>query len=408
MNFFTKAISAQFLHASSSSIPSTKRVLFQTLVSLQQSSFFTSQSRKPRVTKPKEPSRNLPNPPKSDNESVSTLCPERPSEIPFHSNVANSVDLIGFVDCPVQFEVLPQGRYVAKTVVTFSTLESRDLDGFVASSLVSVPSVAIPVVFQGDLAVMVKCSVKENDCLYVSGQLSGDHMSFMTQRNQMNVHLLVQTMNFVENLKRKKPVGSKKLFPEISELESNNIDDFFDEVEEKKDTPKKGVKSFQRKALRVKEFQEWKNLIRNPNEWIDFRESKAKGILNPRHPDFKHVQTHVSLWIASAPEWVLPGLEGLEFNKDSPVVTLEKTKKGKKEKEIGAGEEECWKSLCKNPWEWWDNRSNKKYKSAADFRHKDSGKQLYVNKAPEWALAILPTLSMKGGKIASAGKVATI
>ncbi|CAH9096145.1 unnamed protein product [Cuscuta europaea] len=361
MNVFTKAISAQFLHAPSSSIPSTKRILFQTLVSLQQSSFFTSQSRKPRATKPKEPSRKFPNPPKSDNESKSTLYPERPAEIPFHSNLANSVDLIGFVESPVQFEVLPQGRYVAQTVVTFPRHESVDLDGNVANYLVSVPSVAIPVVFQGDLAVMVKCNVKENDCLYVSGQLSGDHMSFVTQRNRMNVHLLVQTMNFVGNLKRKKPVENKESFPEISELEGNNIDDLFDEEEEeKKGTPKKGVKSFKKKALRVQEFQGWKNLIRNPNEWKDFRESKAKGILNPRHPDFKHVQTRVALWIASAPEWVLPGLEGLEFNNDAPVVTLEKTEKGKKEKEIGAGEEECWKSLFKNPWEWWDNRSNKK------------------------------------------------
>lgn len=42
----------------------------------------------------------------------------RPSEIPFQAKVANSVNLIGYVHIPVQFEASRDGKYWAGTVIT--------------------------------------------------------------------------------------------------------------------------------------------------------------------------------------------------------------------------------------------------------------------------------------------------
>ncbi|XP_031092142.1 protein OSB2, chloroplastic-like [Ipomoea triloba] len=271
MNFLTKAISTQ--------LQSRKCiVLLQTLTSLQQSSLFSSKSREPRVQKAQDPSpRTSFNPPKPEGESKPLpFC-----EIPFHSNVANSVDLIGFVDCPVQLEDLPDGRRVAKTVIL---------------STVSSPSLSIPVVFQGDLAVIAKFHVKKNDCIYVSGQLSGDH------GNQKTVHLLVQIMNFV--------VGLKRELSGISGLENEDDDDDVS-VKQKKGN-KKGFR-FSRKTMNVEQVKDWKDLIKNPKQWKDYRGRKAKGTVKPRHPDFKNEERKVSLWLSDAPEWILQGLEGLEF-----------------------------------------------------------------------------------------------
>lgn len=251
------------------------------------------------------------NPPKPKNESKSLSFSEKPSEIPFHSNVANSVDLIGFVDCPVQFQALPDGRRVAKTVI-FST---TDLEGTSSS-----PSVSIPVVFQGDLAAIAKFHVKENDCIYVSGQLSGDDLPSVMNGNQRTVHLLVQIMNFV--------VGLKRNPTEISGLE-NDDDGVF--VKKKKGN-KKGFSSLNnsRKTMNVEKWKDWRDLINNSKQWKDYRERKAKGTVKARHPDFKNEEKCVSLWLSNAPDWVLEGLEGLEFNNSVP--------KGKAQKQVESAE----------------------------------------------------------------------
>ncbi|XP_019158767.1 PREDICTED: protein OSB3, chloroplastic/mitochondrial-like [Ipomoea nil] len=282
MNFLTKAISTQLFNSSPSPTQSRKCiVLLQTLTALQQSSLFSSKSREPRVQKAQEPSPltspvsfNPPKVPKPENESKPLpFC-----EIPFHSNVSNSVDLIGFVDCPVQLKSLPDGRRVAKTVIL---------------STVSSPSVSIPVVFQGDLAAIAEFHVKKNDCIYVSGQLSnGNH-------NQKTVHLLVQIMNFVVGLKR------------ISGLENEDDDDDDDISVKQKKGNKKG---FTRKTMNVEQVRNWKDLIKNPKQWKDYRGRKAKGSVKTRHPDFKNDERCVSLWLSNAPEWILEGLEGLEFS----------------------------------------------------------------------------------------------
>ena len=42
----------------------------------------------------------------------------RPSEIPFQAKIANSVNVIGYVHVPVQFESSPDGKCWAGTVLT--------------------------------------------------------------------------------------------------------------------------------------------------------------------------------------------------------------------------------------------------------------------------------------------------
>lgn len=36
--------------------------------------------------------------------------------------------------------------------------------------------------------------------------------------------------------------------------------------------------------------------------------------MKAKFPDFKHKESGAALWLNTAPQWVLPGLEGLEFD----------------------------------------------------------------------------------------------
>jgi len=49
--------------------------------------------------------------------------------------------------------------------------------------------------------------------------------------------------------------------------------------------------------------------------------------VNPKYPDFKRKDGSGSLWLNKATTWVLPKLEGLEF--DVPVIKSKKTKDSK-------------------------------------------------------------------------------
>lgn len=54
----------------------------------------------------------------------------RPSEIPWQCKVANSVNLIGQVQIPVQFEASPDGKYWAGTIISQSDGNSVDTPPF--------------------------------------------------------------------------------------------------------------------------------------------------------------------------------------------------------------------------------------------------------------------------------------
>ncbi|CAK9157721.1 unnamed protein product [Ilex paraguariensis] len=126
----------------------------------------------------------------------------------------------------------------------------------------------------------------------------------------------------------------------------------------------------------------WRDLIKNPKQWWDHRENKLNGLVKAKHPDFKHKDSGLALWLKSAPQWVLAGLEGLEF--DVPIGRMKEAKDNKKI--------DSWKNLLEYPDKWWDNRTNKVNAKSPDFKHKDTGEGLWLDASPAWALSRLPPL----------------
>ncbi|KAL6977781.1 hypothetical protein U1Q18_026567 [Sarracenia purpurea var. burkii] len=111
----------------------------------------------------------------------------RPSEIPWQTKVANSVNLIGYVQIPVQFKVSSDGKYWAGTIIY-----QRNDDSFDS------PPFWIPVIFEGDLAHIAVCHLKAKDHVYIAGQLSADPPPFTMSEGQANVQVMVRSINFVE------------------------------------------------------------------------------------------------------------------------------------------------------------------------------------------------------------------
>lgn len=279
----------------------------------------------------------------------------RPTEIPWQPKVANSVNLIGYVQIPVQFKTSPDGKYWAGTVISQQHVQFQD----------SPQAFWIPVIFEGDLAHIAACHLKEKDCVHIAGQLSADPPPFTSSQGQANVQVMAHSINFVEG----SPQPKKRVVPSKQEERPSNRSD-------------KGLSS----TVKDRDFNSssWRDLLKNSKQWIDHRENKLNGMVKPKHPDFKHKDTGAALWLSDAPTWVLPGLEGLEFEVPPP-----KMKQVRDNKDL---EDDPWENLVKNPNEWWDNRSTKVNKNAPDFKHKDTGVGLWVNSSPAWALSKLPPL----------------
>ncbi|KAK1289422.1 hypothetical protein QJS10_CPB18g00158 [Acorus calamus] len=136
----------------------------------------------------------------------------------------------------------------------------------------------------------------------------------------------------------------------------------------------------------------WTDLVNNTHQWMDKRSDKINGLVKPNYPDFKNKVTGEALWLNSAPDWVLPKLEGLVFgvNNYGPkggkvsgeTLTL-KSDQAPIESDV-----DIWKDLVENPKDWWDNRSKKLNPKAPDFKNKHTGKALWLNEsAPSWVLS---------------------
>ncbi|KAJ8504937.1 hypothetical protein OPV22_005823 [Ensete ventricosum] len=240
----------------------------------------------------------------------------RPSEIPFQPKVANQVHLIGTVGVPVQLQVLPNGTYAAVSV-----LGCEKSKGF--------PQFWIPVIFQGDLAQVAGSHLKENDVIYVTGQLSGDAPPHEIEDSRINIQVLAHSLNFVQS--------------KYSDKADDNINE--------KDEPSLDLESV--KKMEMSTENPWDDLVLNPHNWLDNRMAKLKGSLHPNFPDFKHKETLKALWLDRAPSSVSAKLDGLMFS----------TSKN----------ENLWKSLVDNPNDWWDNRANKVNQKSPDFKHKKTG-----------------------------------
>ncbi|VVB12333.1 unnamed protein product [Arabis nemorensis] len=275
----------------------------------------------------------------------------RPSEIAYETEMANWVNLIGFVDQPVQFEASSDGKFWAGTVI--SQRSGLDSSAF-----------WIPIIFEGDLAKIAARYISKDDCIHVSGKLFIDSPPPNMTYAQANVQVLVQNLDFVQPSSRSMAISS----PEKEQI-----------------VIKKRPARVKKDVVIDEASDSWNHLIENPKEWWDHRENKANGLVKPRHPDFKNKDSSLSLWLNKAPDWVLPKLEGLKFDVLVPKTRAVKQLKG----------EESWKELVQNPDKWWDNRVDKRNAKAPDFKHKETGEALWLNESPTWVLSRLPPVKKK-------------
>ncbi|XLT85433.1 hypothetical protein HN873_007186 [Arachis hypogaea] len=74
------------------------------------------------------------------------------------------------------------------------------------------------------------------------------------------------------------------------------------------------------KKVRDSSLAPWTDLLDDPKQWTDYRDSKRDGQVNPRFPDFKRKDGNGALWLNNAPKWVLSRLQELKF--DVPAATL--------------------------------------------------------------------------------------
>ncbi|KAI3447616.1 hypothetical protein Pfo_004281 [Paulownia fortunei] len=361
----------------------------------------------------------------------------KPREIPYQAKVANFLNLIGYVKTPVQFGAASNGKHFAATVISQENSGEKN-------------SLLVPVVFEGDLAHVVACHVKENDCVFVSGQLSMDPLRFALNDSLGKFHLVAENLNFVEGFVRN--VSGKKLGVSFSGVEVDmpgtkkieevikgvDNDEYFNQqwkdalehakvkrfssendwasssvilqsdadseaatLERVESKPEKGNEKSGESANKKKDgdliLDLWRDLVKTPLQWWDYRDHKSNGLVKEKFPDFKHKGTGEGLWVDSAPKWVLPGLEKLEFDvKFIKAKQVQGGGEGPGERKKFSKGEDSWKNLVENPNKWWDNRLDKRNPKAPDFKHKETGEGLWLSESPDWALSRLPVL--KDGK----------
>ncbi|GMH03156.1 hypothetical protein Nepgr_004995 [Nepenthes gracilis] len=307
----------------------------------------------------------------------------RPREIPFQTKVANSVNLIGTIQLPIRFQTSPDGKCWASTVIS--------QEQFSDSS-----PLRISIIFEDDLAHTAACHLKEKDNIYIAGRLSADPLPITLNNDQSSMQVMVHSINFVHgssDLKKNSMPDKQELTDVCSheDLASRRTEYGFDQQSK---ANANGTKTSSEKDpwnSTSTTWGHWKDLVNNPEQWFDYRNDKRAGTVNPKYPDFKHKEGRLPLWLSSAPKWILPEIEGLEF-----ATQIQKTKKVGGHKDSARPGDGSWKDLVENPDKWWDNRSNKFSKNAPDFKHKGTGEALWLNKAPEWVSLKLPPVKSKG------------
>lgn len=404
--------------------PSSTKCLFylHRITALQQCNFYsakatstihkTPQSTKPRTRKSSEEFSSSEQKIKKHTEAVTSVWP-KPQAIPYQAKLANFVNLMGNVKTPVQFDTDSEGKHFTATVISLGNEGERG-------------SLLIPVVFEGDLAHVVACHVKERDCVFVSGQLSVDPLRWLLSKSLGKFHVVAENINFVVGFE--KSVLDRKMGVEIDELDrvrDENVEERLDSVDDDVDSNQvlgvefdcaneietvpqslvvesgnvmssldNGRYTVGASASMMKDANQildlCMNLVKNPLQWWDYRSHKTNGLVKEKFPDFKHKETGEALWISSAPRWILPGLEKLEF--DVKEMKGERVSGGEwqSERKQSADLDNSWKNLVENPDKWWDNRASKRNSKAPDFRHKETGQVLWLNSSPDWALSKLP------------------
>ncbi|XP_015581088.2 protein OSB2, chloroplastic [Ricinus communis] len=285
----------------------------------------------------------------------------RPKEIPFQAKASNSVNLTGYVSEPIQFQASPDHRFWAATVISQHHPSSDS------------PHFWIPVIFEGDLARAAASHLKINDHVHIAGKLSADAPPIDVTHGQAQVRIMVQNINFIQgSFPIKKSCGHQQ-----------KIEDFVPEQQEKEPLKDSGI-------AKGDEYveQSWKDLLTSPHEWWDIRSQ----VDNPKGASFERKKNGELLYIDHAtPKWIQEKLEGMAFDKKTTV-------EGGKGSMIKNGDSvlNSWRELASDPKQWWDYRSSKLNglvnPKHPDFKRKDGGVALWLNKAPRWILSELEKL----------------
>ncbi|KAJ7969472.1 Protein OSB3, chloroplastic/mitochondrial [Quillaja saponaria] len=287
---------------------------------------------------------------------------ERPREIPFQPKISNSVNLIGLVHKPVHFQTSADGRTWAGTIITRE--QSSDC-----------PSLLIPIVFEGDLAHIAACHLKEKDCIHVDGQLSADLSYLDTKQAQDNLQIVVSSLNFVQGYSQ---------IQNISALRKQE-ESFSSSVASEKHDIKQSWKDLLKKTNVKQDVididKAWKDLLSKPDEWWDIQssEEKAKGAA------FERKKNGELLFIDnSTPKWIQEKLELITFDRRCDPINW---KSGAKKTVVSVLS--SWRDLIDHPKQWWDFRDNKVNPKYPDFKSKDGDLALWLDKAPRWVLSKL-------------------
>ncbi|VVA93164.1 unnamed protein product [Arabis nemorensis] len=274
----------------------------------------------------------------------------RPTKIPYQPKIANSIDLVGYVKLPVQFQANHDGSFYAGTVISNGPSSDSDTE--------SDPKFLIPVVFEGELAHTANCHLKKNDRVHITGQVFVDTNPSGAEPDQEYVQVMVRDLHYID--------GSKAL-PKVLPTSSDQ---------------KEGVLKHSVSLQQVRNVgtDHWFDLLHKSDEWSDYRESKQNGSVHPKYPDFKKKDGSVSLWLNKAPKEILSDLKDVKF--DIPVQSTYP-------KQSKAGEE-AWKELVENMNNWWDNRLSKQNVKGPDFVHKDTRVALWLTDCPSWVMEKLP------------------
>ncbi|KAF6142360.1 hypothetical protein GIB67_023385 [Kingdonia uniflora] len=232
---------------------------------------------------------------------IETTWP-KPTEIPWQAKIANSVNLIGSITEPVQVE-LTDGKYIAGTVLTQEDSMGSD-------------PLWIPIVFEGDLALVAACHLKKNDLVYIAGRVSGDPPKFTMEQGQSSLRVMVHSLNYVKESDTEKQSGASSrdnLDSSISGFCS--ITRVCTSVLASSDAKTQSRAPFQdvldsSSSDEDRDFLErsWSDFFEKRLEWQDRRNDKVSSKL----PDFTHKISIQGLWISSAPKWAVNKLKFLE------------------------------------------------------------------------------------------------
>ncbi|KAG2603299.1 hypothetical protein PVAP13_5KG761300 [Panicum virgatum] len=220
----------------------------------------------------------------------------RPPTIPFQPKVANTVRLVGTVGAPVHLQRTADGRFSAVSVL----VQDRRLD---------FPRFWVPIVFKDDLAQIAASHLKENDLVYVSGQLTCDVPPLKLDDGQANIQVLAHLLSFVDSkvVETDVVIDEEEGFTEVVEAEKK--------VEEKRVSskyPPGKVSGYKSKWDKFNKL--WNDVITRPQDWTDNRPQKKNGSISAKYPDFKNEVSKEALWLDSAPTAVLQKLDDLVFS----------------------------------------------------------------------------------------------